>query len=179
MNALEILMNPTLAPKFAALESALAGKAEASAEASTEGKTVSQRKRELAIATADAGITAEEAREALELYLNGRKVKAAAAHGNHLQGYRAMLDDGIDIMTGGSEGNPVTDADAQLYIASDDVKELRAVRKSINQHIAGLAKLENKEPRRNAIDRLRVFAAEAGISVPQYGEAAQEARKAA
>lgn len=160
----------TKAALIAAIRAALAGKAEAAGAASEAGASVSTALRAYAAATHADGDDAEEAREALTAMLLAGKVKPGTVKGsgNHFAGFRAMLADGLNIETG-KDGKPYTAADAQNYIASDDVKRLKAIKAAISEVVSGASKkLEGETGNGERIARLEAIASTLGCDLGAY-----------
>jgi hypothetical protein len=124
---MNIQLLTTYNAQLAAITAAIVNNAAASAEASTASK---DRKDSLATSirayardTAADEVSADEAGAALRLVLGAAEVKAGTikGYGASFRGFRAMLEAGVDI----SEKNT---KEAQDFVASDEVKALKAAK---------------------------------------------------
>lgn len=95
--------------------------------------------REYAKATAADGVGEQEGQEALAMLLTAKQVKGGTikGYGASFRGYRKMIADGAK----GKEGKALVDVantgDAQLYVASDEVKAARDAKERIREATKG------------------------------------------
>lgn len=135
MNALQI-MAANAAQLNAIVEAIVKAKASGT-EASEAKGSVAQAVREYAVTTAEAGTDTAEARKALQIVLaaDDRTTGSVKATGHHYVGFRTLIADGVDVMNGGPDGKPVSTAEAQARIASDDVKARKALKSAVSQAV--------------------------------------------
>lgn len=103
--------------------------------------------REYAKATAADDISTDDAYAALKLVLTAQEVKAGTVkgYGASFKGFRKMIDDNAVTTDGAALVDAANTADAQMYVASPDVKEAKNLRDRLKAATKGWTNAQLKE----------------------------------